>query len=88
MQAIMQTKRMRIHLLYDPKPRIDLGETISKSLLRDRLIRFLYKFAKSVIETSNKVREPKTYNKIINHPIHANRWRKAMDKKLWNLDSH
>ena len=88
MQAIMQTKRMKIHPLYNPKPKIDIGETISKSLLRDKLVRYLYKFAKSVTETSNKVRKPKTYNKVINHPIHGNRWCKAMNKKLWNLDSY
>lgn len=48
----------------------------------------MYKFAKSVTETSNKVREPKIYDKVINDLIHGNRWREAINKILWNLNSY
>lgn len=52
------------------------------------LVRPAQEFAKSVTETSSKVREPKTYDKAINDPISGNRWREAIDEELWNLDSH
>lgn len=39
-------------------------------------------FAKSVIETSSKVREPKTYDEVVNNPIHGNRWREAINEEL------
>lgn len=48
----------------------------------------MHKFAKSVCETNSKAREPKIYNEVIDNSIHRNRWRKAIDKKLWNLHSH
>ena len=68
------------------RPRTDLGGTIGENLL-DRLVRPAYiEFAKSVTETSSKVREPKTYNKTISKSIYGNRWRKAIDEELWNLD--
>ena len=87
-QAIIQTKRMNFHSPCNPKPRTDLGEISGKNLLGDGLVRYAYKFAKSVTETSSKVREPKTYDKAINDLIHGNRWREAVDEELWNLDTH
>ena len=48
----------------------------------------MYKFAKSVTEINSKIQEPKTYDEPINNPIYENRWRKAIDEKLWNLNSH
>ena len=48
----------------------------------------MQEFAKSVTETSNKVQESKTYDETINDPIHGNKWRKAVDEELWNLDTH
>ena len=80
-QAIMQTKRMRIHLLFDPKPKTDRGKTSGKNPA-DGLVRPAQELAKSVTESCSKVREPKTYNEAINNPIHDNRWRKAVDKEL------
>ena len=50
----MQTKRMKIHLPLDPKPRTDLGETLVKNLI-DGLVRPVQKVAKLVTETSSKV---------------------------------
>lgn len=44
--------------LHDPlvlRLRIDLGRTLSKNSLVDRLVRPMRKFAKSVIKTSSKV---------------------------------
>ncbi len=57
-QATMQAKRMKIQPPHDPKPRTDLGGTSGKNPLRDGLIRPAHEFAKSVTETSSKVREP------------------------------
>ena len=81
-QAIVQTKRMRIDLSHDLKPRIDLGEILGKNPLGDGLVRPARKFAKSVTETNSKVREPKTYDKAINDPIHGNKWREAVNEEL------
>lgn len=53
-----------------------------KNSLRDGIVRLVYKFAKSVTETSHKVREPKTYDEAINDPIYGNRWREGINKEL------
>ena len=71
-QAIVQTKRMRIHPLHDPKPRTDLGVILGKNSA-DGLVRPTQELAKLVTETSRKVREPKTYDEAINDPVHKNR---------------
>lgn len=78
---------MRIQPL-DPKQKIDLGRILGKNLLRERLKRSMYEFVKSVIEASSNVKESKTYDKTINDPIYDNRWQKAINEKLWNLDSY
>lgn len=59
-----------------------------KNPLGDEFVRPAREFAKSVTETRSKVREPKTYNEAISDLIHGNRWRKAVDEELWNLDAH
>lgn len=65
---------MRIHFFLDPKPRTDLGRTSGKNLLlRDELVSIAYKVAKSVAETNSKMQEPKTYDEIINNPVHESR---------------
>lgn len=73
---------MIIHIFCDSIPKTDLGWTLDKNFLGDRLLKLVNKFAKSVTETSSKVHEPKTYNEAINNPIHGNKWRKAIDKEL------
>ena len=78
---------MRIHPLHDPKPSTDLGGTSGKNSA-EGLVRPARELAKSMTETSSKVREPKTYDEAINNPVHGNRWREAIDEELWNLDSH
>lgn len=72
-QAIVKTKYMKIYLLHNLKPKTDLGRTPGKNSLSDRLVKPLYKFAKSVTEISSKVQEPKTYDKAINDSIYGNR---------------
>lgn len=72
-QAIMQVMQIKIQLFHNLKPRIDLGGTLGKYLLRDELVRLAYKFAKLVIETNSKVQEPKTYDEVINDLIYKNR---------------
>lgn len=54
------------------KPRTALGRTSGEKPL-DRLVRPVQKFAKSVTETSNKVRECKTYDEAVNNLINGNR---------------
>ena len=70
------------------KPKIDLGGILSKNLSAEELVKPALEFAKSVIETSSKVREPKTYDKAISNLIHGNKWRKAIDEEFSNLDLH
>lgn len=71
-QAIRKTKQISIQPL-NPKLKIDLSEILNENLLREQLIRHIYKFAKSVTEMSNKVRETKICNKAINDFIYSNR---------------
>ena len=63
------------------RPRTVLGRT-SHNNSSDELVRPAQELAKSVTETSNKVREPKAYNKTINDLINGNRWQKAIDEEL------
>ena len=68
------------------RPRTDLGGTSGKNP-SDGLVRPAQELAKSVTETSSKVREPKTYNEAVNNPINGNRWQEIIDEELKNLDS-
>lgn len=47
------------------RPRTNLGIGLG--------VRLAHKLVKSVMETSSKVAESKTYNKIINNPIYENK---------------
>lgn len=87
-QAIVQTKRMKIHFFCNLKQKTDLDRISGENLLENSVIRPTYKFAKLVPKTSSKVWEPKTYNEALNDLIHRNRWRKAIDEELWNLDNY
>ena len=78
---------MKAHPPDDLKSRIDLGKTLGKNPT-DRLIRPAQELAKSVSETSSKVRELKTYDEAINNLVHGKRWREAINEVLWNLDSY
>ena len=71
-QAIMQTKRMRIHPPHNPKSRTDLGRTLSKNLANG-LVRPTQELTKSVTKTSSKVWKPKIYDEAINDPVYGNR---------------
>ena len=87
--TIMAQSRMRTRGFLDLQhmPKTDQGrETLSNS--PDGLVRLAHKLAKSLTKTSSKVRKPLTYDEVINDPVHGNRWRKAIDEKLWNLDSY
>lgn len=79
---------MRIYVLCNLMPRTDLDKISSKNFLENKLVKPAYKFTKSIIKTSSKIHEPKTYDDAINDFIYGNRWRKALDKELWNLNSH
>lgn len=72
---------MKIYLSLDPKPRTDLDGITGKNL-SNRLVRLVQNIFKAVTDTSNKVRESKTYDETINNPIPGNRWREPVDKEL------
>ena len=42
----------------------------------------------SIIETSSKIHEPKTYDKAVNNPIHRRHWQEAIEDKLQNLENY
>ena len=46
------------------------------------LVQSMQEFANSVIKTSSKMQEPKTYDQAINSPIYSNSWRRAIDEEL------
>ena len=48
----------------------------------------MYKFLKSVTETSSKIQESKTYNKAIYDLMHGNWWRENINEEVCNLESH
>lgn len=82
----MQTKWMRIHPPLNPKLKTDLSRISGENPLRDKLVKSVYKFIKLISETNSRMREPRTYNEVINNLIHKNNWRDAIDEELWNLD--
>ena len=71
-KAITQIKQMWIYLLLDLKSKTNLDETLSKNPVNGSL-RLVQEIAKSVTETSSKMREPKTYDEAINDSIYGNR---------------
>ena len=81
---LLDLKRMRTNLFFDPKPITDLSRTLGKNLLvGDELVSpAYYKVAKSVAETRSKVREPKTLDKAINVVVYGNRWQEAINEEL------
>lgn len=72
-QGILQTKWIKIQACCNPMPKTDADGTSGKNLLWNRLVRLAYEFSKSIIETSNKIYELKTYNEAISDLIHENR---------------
>lgn len=68
----LQIRLAKIHNLTVPKTDLSMGSSIKPA----------HKLAKSLIKTSSKVHELKTYNKAIDNPIHGKRWHKAIDNKL------
>lgn len=82
-KQLCKKEQMRIHPPFDLKPKTDLRGTLGKNLLvKDRLVRFVYKFVKSVTKTSSKVQESKIYDKATHNLIYRNRWQEVIDKKL------
>lgn len=66
---------MRLAKSHNPTvPRRDMGIGLG--------IRPAYKLVKSLIETSSKVYEFKTYDKAIDNPIYGNRWHETINEKL------
>ena len=55
------------------KSRTDKSGTSGENPPVEGLVRLAQEFAKSVSKTSSKVRECKSYDEIINDPIHGNR---------------
>lgn len=73
--VIEEQPKMRVEKPYDlliqPKSRTDRGKTINKS--PRGLVRPAYQAVESITKPSSKVYKSKTYNEIINDPIHRNR---------------
>lgn len=66
---------MNIYSLLNLELRTDLGGILSENLhVRDKLVRPICKFTKSVTKTNSKVQESKTYDKAISDLIHGYRW--------------
>ena len=84
-KSIMRTKDPHNQV---QRSKTDLSGTLGKNTSAERLIKPTLEFVKSVIEISSKVQDSKTYNEAISNLIYGNRWRKVIDKELWNLDFH
>lgn len=63
---------MRIHLLFNPKLRTDLGEISGKNPT-DGLIRPAQELVESVTKTNSKMQQSNTYDEAINNFIHRNK---------------
>lgn len=63
-------------------PKLNLGGILGKNSLTEGLGKSMQEFAKSVTETSSKVRESKTYNETINDYVNKNKWQEAINKEL------
>lgn len=48
----------------------------------------MQELAKLITKTSSQVRKHKTYNEVVNNLINKNKWLKAIDEELWNLNSY
>lgn len=73
---------MKIDLPHNLKPKINLSGTSGKNLLKNGLVKPLYRFVKSVTKTYSEMQKLKIYNKTINNIIYRNRWRETIDEGL------
>ncbi len=63
-----------IYFIFNLNSKIDLDKVPNKNfLVKDKLIKPVYKVAKSIIKTNSKVQETKTNNKKINNFIYENK---------------
>lgn len=79
-ENLMKTENLYNSLVQ--RSRTDLDRILSKNSLADELIKCVYKFVKSIIKTSSKVQELKSYNEAINNLVHENRWQEVIDEKF------
>ena len=71
-ESLMRTEGPHDRLVIQ-RPKTDLDGTTGENS-SDRLVRSVHlKFAKSVTETSSKMRESKTYNEANINPVYRNR---------------
>ena len=74
--SIIRQLRMRAKNFHNlppaRRPKTDPSKTSGKNPLNG-LIKPLQELAKSVTETSSKVRKPKTYNEAVNNQINENK---------------
>lgn len=86
-KQLYKKEQIKIHPIFDPKLKTNLGEIPGKNfLVKNELVRLTYKFVKLVTETSSKIQKLETYNEATNNLIYRNRWQKAVNKELQNLD--
>lgn len=91
-QSMTMTSQMRLDKSYN-LPQIGLAKSHNLTMPRTDLgissgIKPTFKLTKSLTKSRNKVYKPKAYNKAIDNLIYGNRWCRAIDKKLGNLDSN
>lgn len=71
------------------EPIADPTTTIEASpSLREPTLQTTQEQAMSITESSSKILEPQSYDKVINDPIHGRRWREAIEDELQNLENH
>lgn len=73
---------MKINLFHNSKPRTDQGETLGKNPWENGLVGPAREFPISVIKTSSKVTDHKSYDEIDNDPIYENGWCEALNEEL------
>lgn len=65
---------MRTHFSLDWKSKTDLGRISGKNFpIKEKWIKFAYKFANSITKSSSKIQEFKIYIEVINNFIHENK---------------
>ena len=73
---------MKTHVYHNLKPKTDFSRTIGKNLLEDGIVYPVYEFVKSINKINGKLYQLKTYDEIINIPIHENKQYETIDEKL------
>lgn len=88
MLTIITWSQLRVEISPDPKESRSNQGKISGENSSNRWVQPAWELVKSVTQTNSKMREPKTYNDVINNLLHRNICQKAINEEFWNLDSY